>query len=114
MGKKLSSDEMLTAVLSYLSILVLIPYFMTEKKRNDFIRFHLKQGLALFIAEIIIWVVDFILGYIPYIGGLLSILLSILNLVLVIISIIALIKAISGEKWKIPILSDFSKNINIK
>ena len=40
------------AILSYFGILVLIPYF--SEKNNSFVVFHAKQGLNLFILEIIV------------------------------------------------------------
>lgn len=103
-NKGLNNDEILTAILSYLSILVLIPLFTIDvKKRNDFIKFHLEQGLNLFIVEIIIWVAVSILSIITF--GVFGILGAIINVILLIVCIIAIIKAMQKEKWEIPVLS---------
>ncbi len=108
MGKKLTSDETLTAVLSYLGILVIIP-LVVVKKRNDFINFHLKQGLTLFIAEIVVWVALFILMFIPFIGGIFAVLATLFWILVMVIVIVSLVKALMGEKWKIPVIYDMSK-----
>jgi uncharacterized membrane protein len=43
-------NENMMAILSYLGILCLIPFLVF--KDNDFVQYHAKQGLTLFIAEI--------------------------------------------------------------
>lgn len=103
-NKALDSNETMTAVLSYLGFLVLIPLLSIEKKkRNDFIKFHMQQGLNLFIIEIILVVVFAILGSILGIFGIIG---NILYVLFVILSIIALIKAVNKEKWPIPIVEN--------
>lgn len=46
-----SENRMLFSVLSYVSILCLIP--LLQKDNDPFVRFHMKQGLALLIIEVI-------------------------------------------------------------
>jgi len=102
-SKGLTSDETMTAILSYLGILVLIPLFAIDaKKRNDFIKYHLQQGLNLFILEIIIWVIGFILTLITL--GIFGYIMYLIWLAVVILSIIAIIKAMNKEKWEFPLL----------
>ncbi len=88
------------AALSYVWILFLIP--MLAKRRSKFCQFHAKQGLVLFIVEII---ASFIF-WIPLIGQLLV-------LLLIIISIIGIVKTLNGEWWKVPFIYDWSKKINL-
>jgi uncharacterized membrane protein len=109
-----NKNHELTAVLSYLGILVLIPFFVIEKKkRDDFIKFHLKQGFVLLIMEIILSVVMNVFGWIPVLGAVISGLLGLVFVAIVIIIIIAIIKALQGEKWKIPVVSDYTHLIKI-
>lgn len=54
-------------ILSYLSLLVLIPIFAAPKSR--FARFHANQGLILLILEVAVSVVFFILGFITGLLG---------------------------------------------
>ena len=86
--------------MSYIWILCLIP--LLTKRDSKFAMFHAKQGLVLFIAELVVS----LLFFIPFLSWLLWILL-------VIVSIIGVIKAYSGEWWKIPYAYDLSQKINL-
>jgi uncharacterized membrane protein len=88
------------ACLSYIWILFLVP--LLAKRDSKFAQFHAKQGLILFIVEI----VGSLFFWFPFFGWLLW-------LVLVIVSIIGIMKALNGEWWKMPIIYDWSKKINI-
>jgi len=92
------------AILSYLWVLCLIPVLM--KKDGDFVKFHARQGLVLFIAEIAIA----ILGIIPFLGGLIS---TLGILICGLVSILGIIQVLLGNKWEIPVIYDWSKNFNI-
>lgn len=87
------------SVLSYFGILFLVP--LLAAKDSKFARFHANQGLVLFIADIILYVVSIILGYIPFIGGILSALLSVAILVLVILGIV---NAAQGKAKELPLI----------
>ncbi len=103
-NKSLDSNETMTAILSYLGILVLIPLFaIKSKKRNEFIKFHLQQGLNLFIVEIILVIIFSILSAITFVFGILG---NILYVLIVVVSIIAIIKALNKESWKIPVIEN--------
>lgn len=93
------------AILCYLGILVLIP-LLTEAKNDPFVKFHIKQGLALLIAWVITWVV----GVIPVIGGLIGIIVSI---VLFVLFIIGIINAASGKETELPIIGKFGESFKI-
>jgi uncharacterized membrane protein len=85
----------LNAVLSYLGILIIIPLISDDAKKSDFAKFHLNQGLVLFIAG----VVGNVVFWIPIFGWALAI-------ALFVIWLIGLIGAIQGEKKKVPLLGD--------
>ncbi|UCH12145.1 MAG: hypothetical protein JSW18_04835 [Candidatus Omnitrophota bacterium] len=92
------------AILAYIGILCLIPLLI--KKDNKFALFHAKQGLVLFIAEVIIafiWVIPFLGWFIGAIGWIL----------IPIICIIAIIQVIMGNYWRIPVIADIAEKINI-
>lgn len=104
-NKALDSNETMTAILSYLGILVLIPLFAIEsKKRNEFIKFHLQQGLNLFIVEIILVIIFSILSAITF--GLFGIIAYIIYILVLIVCVIAIIKALNKEKWPIPVIEN--------
>lgn len=93
-------DNKLIAALSYLGILVLIP--LLAKKESKFAQFHAKQGLV-FLGVFIIGMFVF---WIPLIGW-------ILWLTVVVFDIIAIVQALSGKYWKVPVIGDLAKKINL-
>lgn len=93
-------DNKLIAALSYLGILVLIP--LLAKKESKFAQFHAKQGLV-FLGVFILGMFVF---WIPLIGW-------ILWLAVVVLDIIAIVQALSGKYWKVPVIGDLAKKINI-
>ena len=93
-------DNKTAAALSYIWVLCLVP--LLTKKRSKFAQFHAKQGLILFIAEI----VGVFVFWIPLIGWALGI-------ALLVVSIMGVLKALNGEWWKIPYVYDWSKKFNL-
>ena len=69
------------------------------KKDDEFVQFHAKQGLVLFIAGIVFMII-------PIIGWL-------ANLVVFLAVIVGFIKAIQGERYEMPLVGDLAKKINI-
>ncbi|MBQ3500104.1 MAG: hypothetical protein IJA70_01575, partial [Oscillospiraceae bacterium] len=85
------------AVLSYFGLLILIPVFIA---RNDpFVRYHINQGLVLFLVDIICGILGSIIGAIPVVGGIITLALGIVIFVLFIIGII---NAVKGEMKPLP------------
>ena len=108
--KDIEENKVLAAI-SYLGILVLIPLLM--KKESKFVKEHAKQGLVLFIAEIVLWIVDLIFAFIPVLGTIISILIWIVLVAIAIVSIIGLIYALQGKFWKIPLVYDWAQNFKL-
>jgi len=93
-----SSEDKLMGVLAYLGILVLIP--LLTKKDSAFVQFHAKQGLVLFIAEVILW-------WIPFVGW------FFLGPIVSILAIVGLVMAAMGRQWKIPVIWSIAEKINL-
>jgi len=91
-----SSDSNLMAALSYVWVLSIV--MLIIKKDDEFVKFHAKQGLILFIASFI--------GVVPFIGW-------IIWLAVVVLDIVGFIKALSGERYKIPVVGDIAGKINL-
>lgn len=87
------------AWLSYFGILVLIP--LLTKKENKFCMAHAKQGLALFILEIIMWIICII----PYVGWVLG---GILWIIVIVFIIMGMIQAFGGKFKKLPVIGDLA------
>ncbi len=88
------------AALSYVWVLCLVP--LLGKRDSEFAQFHAKQGLILFIIEIL---GSLIFG-IPLLGWLLA-------LTVFVVAIMGVIKALNGEWWEIPYIYEWSKKINL-
>lgn len=93
-------ENKLMAALAYLWILCLVPLLL--KKDSAFAQAHAKQGLVLFIIE----VVGTLVFWIPFIGW-------ILWIIVVIAALAGLVKALQGEYLELPIVGDLVKKINL-
>jgi len=90
------------AILSYLSILCIIP--LVFKKDNPFVLKHSKQGLILFLGEVAIFIVHIILGqWILRLG----------MFVFGIFSFIGLIASLQGRDVKLPIVSKLADSVTL-
>lgn len=99
-----SKDDRAFAAISYISILCLVSLLL--KKDSQFVQFHAKQGVVLLIAEVILCFVNII----PYFGyGV----WRILSLAFLVISVIGIVNAWKGKYWKLPLLSEYAKNIKL-
>lgn len=93
------ANKMITA-LSYVWILFLVP--LLGKRDSKFAQFHAKQGLVLFIIELLAGLIM----WFPVFGQLLM-------LALAVIAIMGITKALNGEWWEIPYIYGWSKKINL-
>jgi len=102
--KKTQTDDIesnkVVAALAYVWILCLVPLFL--KRDSKYCQFHAKQGLILFIIEIVGWLVF----WIPFIGWLLFI-------IVLILAVLGLVNALQGNYWKLPIIGDLAEKINL-
>jgi len=87
------------AVVAY--IIFFIP-LLTDSKNDPFVKYHVKQGLVLFIASIIVW---FIARVIPVLGFIVS---QILNIAILVLLIIGIINAVNGEQKPLPLIGQFA------
>ena len=93
-------EHKLLAALSYIWVLCFIPLLL--KRKSKFSQFHAKQGLVLFIVEVIGTVVF----PIPIIGWALFILV-------VLLAILGAKAALDGEYWEMPFFGRFVKKLNL-
>ena len=89
------------AVLSYIGPLVIVSYLVA--KNDSFVKFHIKQGLVLFVIEVIIWVVGmFLWGLWPV--------LQLINLATLVLAIVGIINAAQGNEKQLPVVGKFADN----
>lgn len=98
------SNKTVMGVLSYLGVLVIIPYIVS--RNNPFVRFHIKQGLVLLGIELIVWVLGSLVG--P-----LGVLLLIVNLGVLVLSIIGIVNVVQGKEKELPLVGKFAKNLHV-
>ena len=94
-------------VLSYLGLFGLIP--LLTKKDDPEIQWHAKNGLTLIGAELAWFVLQIVLGFIPVLGCGVHILACGVWLGFVILRIICMVKAVQGQRMRIPIVSDYAE-----
>ncbi|MFA4854843.1 MAG: hypothetical protein WC616_05820 [Candidatus Omnitrophota bacterium] len=90
------------AVISYVSFLCIIT--LALKKTNKFALYHARQGLVLFVME----VVAFILSIIPLLGWLIGVFGYALFLL---VSIWGIMQAALGLYCRIPVVTEISKKV---
>lgn len=98
------AENKIIAALSYIGILCLVP--LLAKKDSKFCQEHGKQGLVLFIASIVLYVV----GIIPVLGWLVA---FIGGIALLVVAVIAFIKCLMGEFWEVPVLGQYRNKFNL-
>jgi len=91
------------AVVAYLIFFVPL---LTEAKDDPFVKFHVKQGLVLFLA----WIVLTIFSMVPVIGWVLG---PILSLGLLILMVIGILNAVNGETKELPLIGQYASKINL-
>lgn len=88
--------ELKLAALSYMFVLVFIPFF--SPKKSKFVRFHAHQGLMLFIIQVFAGLVS----WFPFFG-------QALVLLLFFTSVVGIAKALNGIWWEIPFIYEWSE-----
>ncbi len=95
------------AILSYLSLLVLIPIFAA--KNSPFAQFHAKQGLIVLIAQVAVNLLLFVPNCIFIINLIFLPITWLLNLAFLALMIIGIVYAAQGQAKELPIIGRFSK-----
>jgi len=90
------------AVISYIGFLCIVSLVL--KKENPFAAYHAKQGLVLFVIE----VVSFIISIIPFIGVLINLVVS---TCCVLASIWGIVQSLKEQECRIPLVSQLAEKI---
>jgi uncharacterized membrane protein len=91
----IKSEDKIWGAFGYLWILSLV--VLAARKDNEFVRFHANQGVLLFLCSLVVILTG------PF--------MMLFNLIIGIVAIIGIIKAITGEKWALPIGADWAKSL---
>lgn len=100
------SNRTLMLVLSYLGLLALIPLLVEKNDRE--VQWHAKHGLVQCALWIVVSIVFAILSMVPFLGCITSIIWIFVPLVALAVAIISIMKAVNGQRFIIPGVSDFA------
>lgn len=98
--QKITDGDRLLAALGYVWILFVFPFVLGHHK--PFVYKHAKQGMALFILEIVLFAIGWfpILGWLVAIAGWLFVVVS---------AILGIAYALSGKEFEVPIIGKMIK-----
>ncbi|MCX6790895.1 MAG: hypothetical protein NTV62_01730 [Candidatus Gribaldobacteria bacterium] len=100
-NKSIGSSQKNTGMAVVAYILFFIP-LLTEAKNDPFVKYHVKQGLVLFIG----YVIETIIAGMPFIWFL----SSLLGLALFVLFIIGVMNALNGKQEPLPIIGGLAEN----
>ena len=100
----LAGDKTAMLILAYIWILALIP-LLADK--DEEVQWHSKNGIVLMLAEVAVWIIAMILGFVPVIGAIIGCgIMPLAFLGFVILRIVGIMKALKGEKLRLPVIAD--------
>jgi uncharacterized membrane protein len=106
--------EALAGALAYFLLPAIVFLLVEPYSKNRFVRFHSFQCLGAFLVALVVGallrIVGFMLFFIPVLGHLIVWLLSmVVTLALFAVWVVLVVKALQGEMFKLPLVSDFAK-----
>ena len=112
-GTELSDQDRVLLVFDYLGPLAIVSLLAS---RREFVKWHAKQGLLLFLAAMVIYVVlkplwvlmDWLL---PFLGELFWACMGMIGVGLLLLMMFCVVRALEGERFKIPILGELADRI---
>jgi uncharacterized membrane protein len=91
------------AIIAYVAFFIPL---LAEDKNDPFVKFHVKQGMVLFVA----WIAAVFVSMVPLVGWMLSPLLSLAMLALMVIGIMG---AYKGEQKPLPLIGKYADSFKI-
>lgn len=106
MERQNDRDNKLMAALAYLGILVVVPFFV--EKKSGFVRYHVGQGMTLFVLEIVygivyqfltvtVLLVSWRLYFIVRIAGCAALFFPVL-------AVVGIINVVNGNEKELPVI----------
>lgn len=97
-------------LLAYITIIPAIIFLVVEPfNRNRFVRFHSFQSIFFCVAWTILWIALSIVAHIPIFGWATLLIWPLIGLGGLIIWVLLLIKAYSGQMFKLPVIGDMAE-----
>lgn len=107
MDAKDVEDNKVMALLSYIGVLVLVP--LLAKKDSKYAQFHAKQGLVLFLGEVI----NGILYLIPGVNFVWFFIGWIVSIFFIVLSVMGIINAYQGKAKELPVIGGLAPKIKL-
>ncbi len=98
------NEQTLFATLAYLGALLLLPYFL--KKEDPFVQYHVKQGLVLFLLEIVIYISSSITPFLGPLWGL-------CYFVTFVFICIGIYNALTNQEKNLPYIGHYAKRVSL-
>lgn len=105
-GGSAGGDRTIMLVLAYLGVFALIPFFVKKDDRE--VQWHAKNGLVITVAWILLGIVLTAISYIPGMGCAVQTIWCVYPLLILVVAVLGIVKAINGQRFVIPGLSDFA------
>jgi uncharacterized membrane protein len=109
--QEVGDQDRLLLVFAYLGPLAL---FSLVASRKEFVKWHAKQGVLLSAAVAVLWIVARGLYLLlraklwPLVGALFTLAAALTALGLALLAFLCLVRALEGERFKIPLLGDLA------
>jgi fumarate reductase subunit D len=98
------SQTNINALISYIGPLCVVP--LLTKDQDEFVKFHMKQGLVLFGLEVAASIIFSIIPILWAIGW-------IFNIAWLVLSIIGIMNVVKNEKKELPLVGKFAEKIKL-
>ncbi len=106
------------AALAYFFIGVIWYFVDEEAKKDQFVRFHVHQGVAFLIAaliysivfQVVLAILSLIFGWVPVLGSTILLLVSLLGYVPLIFAILGVINALQGKEKELPVIGHWARS----
>ena len=95
-----------TDILAYITPIGLIIAFLAGDRENS--KFHINQALVLWLAGILVDIIENILDDIPVIGTIVSIAAAVCGIALFVFWIMGLVSACQGTEKKVPVVGEIT------
>jgi uncharacterized membrane protein len=112
MTKTEKKHATICAALSYWLVGIVWYFLDEEMKKDKFVAFHAKQGLALYIVAGVLWIgFNLVKKTFFFLSGGFDILLSLTSLGVFILAILGTMHVLHGEMKKLPFVGKFVKKL---
>lgn len=105
-----TSNGKIFSILSYIGILWIVGLLVDPEKNDPKVRFHIGQGMILFIVDVILGMVNGLIGVITpsFLGFIVTLLNMSLAVLILFLSVIGIINAIHCDEKELPVIGRFA------